>query len=138
MSVRHFFMASNNSSPSLTSIAPFLNNSFILSIYDNSLNFLPGDKIRFSTKLKTFRNFNNPGNYDYESAMRLQGLICNASLSDGRDITLLEKDNLGFPNAYFEKAKSAVRKFFKNTLPEDHIPIFRALILGEKEHLDYA
>ena len=66
-------------------------------VYSHSRNFSPGDRILFPARLRPFRNFNNPGGYDHESAMAFRGIACNASVSDGRSMVPMGKGSLGFP-----------------------------------------
>ena len=63
-------------------IIPAKENVFV-SVYNHIPHIRPGEKIRFPARLRPFKNF-NPGRYDYESAMKIKGFACAASVSDGR------------------------------------------------------
>jgi competence protein ComEC len=93
----------------------------------------PGERILFPARLRPFRNFNNPGSYDYERAMKISGFACAASVSDGKRIVPMGMGRLGFPMDQIEAFRKPLRDFLKKNLSPDHIPLLRALILGEKQ-----
>ncbi|MFC1824934.1 DNA internalization-related competence protein ComEC/Rec2 [Thermodesulfobacteriota bacterium] len=104
-----------------------------VTVYKNQLPFIPGDRIRFPARVRHFKNFNNPGRYNYELAMSLRSLTCAVSVSDGRYIVPMGRGNLPFPFEIIEKARRPIRKFFLENLPPQKQSLFRALILGEKQ-----
>jgi len=92
----------------------------------------PGQRILFPARLRPFRNFNNPGRYDYAQAMKIGGFACAASVSDGRRIVPMGKGDLGFPLEHLETFRKPVRELLSRNLPSDQAALFQALILGEK------
>ncbi len=110
-----------------------LNEKIIVTVYKNVPDFSPGQKIRFPTRLKSFKNFNNPGRYDYESAMKLKGLTCAASVSDGRYILSLGDGHLPFHRKLMEKVQGPIRDFFHKNLSTETNALYRAMILGERQ-----
>ena len=110
-----------------------INDSILVTVYNNTPHITPGDKIRFPCRLRPFKNFNNPGAYDYESAMKLKGLTCAASVSDGRRIVPMGPGSLPFPGALLERIRGPVRGFFSGKLNPEDEALFRALILGERQ-----
>ena len=101
-------------------------------IYNYSQEYSPGDKIRCPARLRPFKNFNNPGRYDYETAMSLRGFSCAASVSDGRRIVPMGMGRLGLLIEIIEKARRPVREFSREILSPQSHALFRALILGER------
>jgi len=106
-----------------------------VTIYNNPRDFTPGETIRFPAKLRPFRNFYNPGHYDYESAMAVKGFSCAASVSDGKRIVPMGMGHLGFPFEIVEKARRPIRHFFQRNLSPQNEALFRALILGERQEI---
>jgi competence protein ComEC len=104
-----------------------------VTIYKNPREFTPGDKIRFSARLRPFKNFNNPGRYDYELAMNLAGFACAASVSDGRRVVPMGREYLGFPIEILERTRGRIRNFFRENLSPQNQALFGALILGERQ-----
>jgi competence protein ComEC len=94
-----------------------------------------GDKIRFPAKLKEFKNFNNPGSFDYKFYMKSRGFCLSAIVSDGRYVVPMGKGDLGLIGKALEKIRGPVRKFFKENLSYALNPIYSALILGERQNL---
>ncbi len=112
-----------------------LHTKILVTVYNHVKYFLPGDQILFSAKLRPFKNFNNPGRYDYESAMRLKGLSFAASVSDGRRIVRTGRGKLEFPLNIVERGRRPIRRFFRERLSYENQALYRALILGEKQDL---
>jgi competence protein ComEC len=96
----------------------------------------PGQRILFPAKLRPFQNFNNPGRYDYERTMRLNGFACAASVSEGRRIVPMGRGHLGFPFDELEVFRSPIRSLLRERLPPDEAALFQALILGEKQGIN--
>jgi competence protein ComEC len=105
-------------------------------VYSHSRKFSPGDRILFPARLRPFRNFNNPGGYDHETAMALREIACSASVSDGRSIVSLGRGSLGFPLQMLESLRSPLRELFQTCSFPRHQALFRALILGEEQDID--
>jgi competence protein ComEC len=98
--------------------------------------YFPGEKILFPARLRPFRNFNNPGGYDYEGVMKMTGFACAASVSDGKRIVPMGRGRLGFPMDQVEAFRRPLRGFLKKHLSPGHFSLLRALILGEKQGID--
>ena len=113
-----------------------VNDNVFVSIYHHIPSVRPGERIRFPARLRSFKNFNNPGRYDYESAMRLKGFTCSASVSDGRRIVPMGPGHLSFPRGLIEKIQRPIRDFFEKRLNDQDNALFRALILGERQDID--
>lgn len=104
----------------------------VVTVFKPAESFSPGQRILFPVRLRPFRNFNNPGRYDYEQAMKLGGFACAADVSDGRRIVPMGKGDLGFLLDQLERFRKPVRDLLKRSLPPDEAALFQALILGEK------
>ncbi len=113
----------------------FTDEKIFVSVYNHPAYVRPGEKIRFPARLRPFKNFNNPGRYDYESAMRLKGFSCAAAVSDGRYIVPMGPGYLTFIQRITEMLQGPVRAFFENELSPRDNAIFRALILGERQEI---
>ncbi|MFC1867651.1 DNA internalization-related competence protein ComEC/Rec2 [Thermodesulfobacteriota bacterium] len=113
-----------------------LREKVVVAIYDHAMDFSPCQRIRFPARLRPFKNFNNPGRYDYELAMGLRNLSCLASVSDGRHIVPMGKGHLDFPLEMMENIRRPVRDLFREKLSPRNQALFMALILGEKQGID--
>lgn len=104
-----------------------------ITVYDAPRDFSPGDGVLLPVRLSPFRNFRNPGCYDYASSMRLRGFSCAASLSDGRRIVPTAEGRLGLVGEMVEKVRRPVRECFRQGLTPQNQALFQALILGEQQ-----
>jgi competence protein ComEC len=106
-----------------------------VTIYDHPRDFAPGERIRFPARIRPFRNFHNPGHYDYVRAMKEKGFSWAASVSDGRRIVPMGRGQLGFPSEILEGARRPIRNFFQKNLSPQNDALFRALMLGERQQI---
>ncbi|MFH1488273.1 MAG: DNA internalization-related competence protein ComEC/Rec2, partial [Pseudomonadota bacterium] len=107
----------------------------LVRVYGYSRDFSPGQRICFPARLGPFKNFENPGRYNYVLAMSARDLVCTASVSDGRRIVPMGRGRLGFPLDVLEKARRSVRDLFNEHLSSENRALFKALILGEKQEI---
>jgi len=91
-----------------------IDEDIVVTVYNHIPKLEAGDKIRFPARLRAFKNFNNPGNYNYEEAMRLKGLTCSASVSDGRRIVPMGPGHLPFPRGLIETIQNLSGTCSKN------------------------
>jgi competence protein ComEC len=108
----------------------------LVQVYSHSRLFSPGDRILFRAGLRPFRNFENPGRYDYERAMMIKGFACAAVVGDGRGIVPLGRGSLGPVQDGLESVRRPLRAFIRERLFPWQAAVFRALILGETQDVD--
>ncbi len=113
-----------------------LNEHIILTVYRNAVPLHPGEKIRFTARLRTFKSFRNPGHYNYEKAMAFAGFTCAAAVSDGRTIVPMGPGKMPFFRGFIERLQAPVRTFFNQNLGQRNAALFCALILGERQGID--
>jgi competence protein ComEC len=92
-----------------------------------------GQRIRFPAKLREFRNFNNPGGFDYRFFMQARGLSFTAIVSDGRYVVPMGEGKLGLVQRVLEKIRGPLRNYLHERLSHNVSPIYSALILGERQ-----
>ena len=94
-----------------------------------------GDRIRFPARIREFRNFNNPGRFDYRFYMQSRGIALMAVVGDGRYVVPMGEGELGFIDGVLERARGPLRLFFSQRLSYRAHAIYAALILGERQGL---
>jgi len=109
--------------------------NLVVTVYENPPSLRPGERVRFPATLRPFRNFNNPGGYDYVAAMEMRRLACAASVSDGRRIVPMGQGKLGLLDFFLEKVRHPVRRFLGDQIDPSVRGILAALILGERQDL---
>jgi competence protein ComEC len=92
-----------------------------------------GQRIRFPAKLREFRNFSNPGGFDYRFFMQVRGLSFAATVSDGRYVVPMGEGKLGLVGRVLEKIRAPLRNYLHERLSYNVSPIYSALILGERQ-----
>ena len=107
--------------------------NLLLKIYGYKGGLKVGERIRFPAKVREFRNFNNPGRFDYRFYMQSRGLSFMAAVSDGRYIVPMGEGNLGLVGKTLERIRGPLRIFFTERLSYTVSPIYTALILGERQ-----
>ncbi|MGD8387994.1 MAG: DNA internalization-related competence protein ComEC/Rec2 [Desulfobacteraceae bacterium] len=106
-----------------------------VSVYGPDPEVRPGQRIRFPARLSPFRNFHNPGGYDYEAAMEIKGFSCAASVSDGRRVVSLGRGTLGGIQDTLEGIRAPLRDWFHRELDPPNRGLMQALILGERQEI---
>jgi competence protein ComEC len=109
--------------------------NLLLKIYGYRGGLKVGERIRFPAKLREFKNFNNPGRFDYRFYMRSRGLSFLAIVSDGRYIVPMGGGDLGLVEKALEIVRGPLRRFFSERLSYTLSPIYTALIIGERQGL---
>ncbi len=112
-----------------------VNDRILVNVFSEGRAFATGDRLRFPARLRPFRNFNNPGRYNYELAMRVRGITCAASVTDGRRIVPMGRGDPGFSGGLLEKVRGPVRGLFAQGLSPEDRALYRALVLGERQDL---
>jgi len=101
-----------------------------LTVFSHIPELSRGERILYQASLGPFRNFNNPGRYNYVLAMDAAGLACTAVVSDGRRILSMGKGDYDLPWAILESMRKPVRNLFEANLSLQNQAILKALILG--------
>lgn len=87
-----------------------------------------GDKISFVSKIRSLKNFENPGRYNYEKHMAFKKIWVAAHTS-GERIDILEKGSTG-------NFRTRISRFIdKNTDQKDQNSVLKALITGDKSEI---
>ncbi len=97
--------------------------------------FAPGMKIRFMTKISSFRSFSNPGCFDYKGFMKSKGISASAY---SRDVAILDEH---FADGFFigvEKARQKIAVFIEAHVSKDRAGIVKALAIGDKSGISPA
>ncbi|RJQ55500.1 MAG: DNA internalization-related competence protein ComEC/Rec2 [Desulfobacteraceae bacterium] len=102
-----------------------------LTIIGRDLSFSPGDAIRFQGSIKPFRNFNNPGGFDYKRHMQFQRVHGTAyALSE--KVKVLEKGREDGFRSRVEKARHRISGFIEAHADRSSRGILKALVVGDR------
>ena len=97
-----------------------------------------GDVLRLPLKLRTPRNFQTPGRFDYAGYLARRGLYLTAFVWDDKKIEKVEPDNRADTGLRhrLEHVRRTVGAFFDTHLSATPAAILRALIIGDKSRLE--
>jgi len=105
--------------------------SIRLSIPDN-LNFQYGDFIRFHTSLKNISSFHNPGGFDYERYMNLQGIYATGFVADNSDIILLRQNAASGIRLKLETFRLYLKEIIYSNASTPQREIIEAMTIGNQ------
>ncbi len=105
-----------------------------LSIPSN-INFQYGDFIRFHCSLKKIRNFNNPGGFDYERFMALQGIFVSGFIHESSEIIRLRKNTASNIKLKLEEFRSYLKEIIRENSFSPEKEIIEAMTLGNKNEI---
>src|SRR3989344_257318 len=103
----------------------------LITLRSPSVNVKYGDRIRFIAKLRTPRNFGNPGEFDYAGTLARQGIFATGYVENERWIAVLADEERYTIRAGIEDVRDRIRGFIDN-VGLDNPSIIKALIIGEQ------
>ncbi|MDL2275226.1 DNA internalization-related competence protein ComEC/Rec2 [Desulfosarcina sp. OttesenSCG-928-G10] len=93
---------------------------------------VPGDRIRFFSQIRSFRNFRNPGGFDYRRYMAFQGICGSAWIS--RERLQIRKPEASFQYQWVHRVRARLGRLMdeagKNADP-DAVAVLKALVYGD-------
>ena len=104
-----------------------------------AVEYLPkfNDTIVFQSKIKSIRNFNNPGHFDYQKQLYLQGIFGTAYTATDKITILLPAQEKSHLTRWVQKIELFRNDFsayvLKQTNHSDEGKILVSLIAGKKE-----
>jgi len=98
----------------------------------NDLNFQYGNFIRFSTYLKKISNFQNPGGFDYERYMNLQGIYATGSVYNNSDIIILRQNTASGVRLKLETFRLYLKEIIYSNASTPSREIIEAMTIGNQ------
>ncbi len=99
--------------------------------FGKSAGLAPGDRIAFSAKIRPFRNFNNPGGFDYKRYMTFKK-IWGAAYIPSERIVILEKASTGGIRQRVENGRLVISRFLERQAPDPAAGVLKALLVGNR------
>ena len=94
--------------------------------------FQYGDFIRFHSTLKRIHNFNNPGGFDYEHYLNLQGIYATGFVADTSGIVLLRQNSASPIRLKLESFRLYLKKIIYNNADSPQREIIEAMTIGNQ------
>lgn len=92
-----------------------------------------GDKVSFTGKIRSIRNFKNPGGFDYKKYMAFKK-IWGTSYVQGEDLVIKKHSKTGMGGA-IEDFRSKISDLIDNTGKDDKKGVLKALIIGDRNSI---
>lgn len=105
-----------------------------VSVYGKDPELSSGDTISFRSKIRAFRNFNNPGNFDYTRYMAFRN-IWGTAYTSGMRLTVLHKGKTSGIREKIENFRSRISRWIDNQRSDSAKGVLKALIIGERGHI---
>jgi competence protein ComEC len=106
-----------------------------VTVRGNFPNLSIGDKVSFTGKLRSIRNFKNPGGFDYKKYMAFKE-IWGTSYVRGKDLTVIKRNSGKGINKTIADARSRISDLIDNTTGEgDKSAVLKALIIGDRNSI---
>jgi competence protein ComEC len=102
-----------------------------LTISDD-FNFQYGDFIRFHTSLKKISNFKNPGGFDYERYMNLQGIYATGYVYNNSDMILLRQNTASGIRLKLETFRLYLKEIIYSNASTPQREIIEAMTIGNQ------
>ncbi|KUG24472.1 metallo beta-lactamase superfamily hydrolase [hydrocarbon metagenome] len=99
------------------------------------LKFQYGDFLRFHSALKNPHNFNNPGRFDFESHMKLQGIYATGFISDNSKVILLRQKTANFAKLKLESFRNYLKHIIYNNASSPQREIIEAMTIGNQNEI---
>ena len=110
----------------------------LLSVGENTRLFKVGDLIRTETRLRHPRSFGNPGAFDYERYLRLQGIRVRGFVNDPRKIVLIREGQGDPMRQALEQFRTRIRDRIRSQAPFPEGTLIQAMTLGEQSEIPRA
>ena len=91
---------------------------------------LPGDVVRFKSRLRQPRSFGTPGEFNWPRYLASQHIDMTAWVKNPEQLIILERQNF-FPERMIVQWRSRVAATIQEIMPEHKAQLVRALVLGE-------
>lgn len=96
-----------------------------------------GDFVRFTARLRSPRNFANPGGFDYRRYLRLRGVQATAWVA-GEKMQWAPESPSRRPSAALERFRQRLGRLLQRRLDPDAAAVLAALTIGDRSGIDEA
>ncbi len=93
-----------------------------------------GDLVRFSSRIRSLRNFKNPGGFDYKRFMAFKGIWATAYSPESR-MVVLEKHSKKSASTVIASARDSISSLIDNIGEKESQTILKALIIGDRSRI---
>ncbi len=93
-----------------------------------------GDTVYFKSGIRSVRNFNNPGGFDFKRYMSFNGITGTAYVTGEKIRVEQNKKNIGWKRL-IENARKKFALLIDNSAPSDEAGVLKALVIGDQNSI---
>ena len=108
------------------------NGKILLKIEQHDDQLLPGDSIRFRTRLRTPRAFGAPGEFNYQRHLAHQSIFVTGFVRSTREIVRLDTSSALTPASRLRRWRQKVGHIIDESVPEQIAPFMHGLATGDR------
>lgn len=105
-----------------------------VSVWGKSPPLSDGDRVAFVGSIREFRNFNNPGGFDYRRYMHFQNVWGSVNIQ-AKNLELLDRRPASDLQSHVQKARNRISELIEKTGKGEHTGVLKALIIGERSEI---
>ena len=105
-----------------------------VSVYGKNPQLSIGDRVSFRSRIRAFRNFNNPGSFDYVRYMAFRN-IWGAAYTSGMRLMVLQKGKAIGIRRKIENSRTRISDWIDSQSSETAKGVLKALIIGDRSHI---
>jgi competence protein ComEC len=102
-----------------------------LSVKEGGIDFISGDRVRFSSRIRKPRNYGLPGEFDIERHMAFRGISATVFVNSSDDIILLGDSGQYRIQRQVDLIAHHLGEFISESISPQEAAILRALLLGD-------
>ncbi|MGP8155144.1 MAG: DNA internalization-related competence protein ComEC/Rec2, partial [Smithella sp.] len=99
------------------------------------LNFQYGDFIRFHSTLKKIQSFKNPGSFNYERILNIQGIYASGFINNSAGIILLKNNSAGSIKLELESFRNYLKQIIYNNSSSPQREVIEAMTIGNQNEI---
>jgi competence protein ComEC len=105
-----------------------------VTVYGQSREMSRGDRIFFPGYLRSFRNFKNPGGFDYRRYMAFKGIWGSTATQGDKIVILKRAERLTFKR-FMDNCRDRISLLIDKTPEGEHRTVLKALIIGQRRQI---
>jgi len=105
-----------------------------VTVFGKRLRFSAGDRIAFTSKIRSFRNFNNPGGFDYKRYMIFKK-IWGAVYISAAKVSVRERGSTAGFRKWMRDTRFEIARFIEQQAAVSVVSVLKALLVGERSDI---
>jgi competence protein ComEC len=104
-------------------------------VIPSDLNFQYGDFIRFHSTLRKIQSFQNPGSFNYEHILNIQGIYASGFINNNAEIILLRNNSASGMRLKLESFRNYLKQIIYNNASSPQREVIEAMTIGNQNKI---